>query len=89
MGDNLITVDNTRLLSAHMTNTPVQALVHGAADARLAAMAGRFGNATTWGEAVIIEALDRTPRTARSSRTVRDRSEWGHRERSAVVVRSE
>ncbi len=36
-----------------MTNTPVQALVHGAGELLPEAMAGRFGNATTWGEAVL------------------------------------
>jgi RHS repeat-associated protein len=48
----LITVDNTRVLAASMTNTPVQAVVHGAGEALPASMAGRFGAATTWGEAV-------------------------------------
>jgi hypothetical protein len=49
----LITVDNTRVLAASMTNTPVQAVVHGAGEALPASMAGRFGAATTWGEAVV------------------------------------
>jgi hypothetical protein len=49
----LTTVDNTRLLAAHLTDTPVQAIVHGAEEALPASMAGRFGNATTWGEAVL------------------------------------
>jgi RHS repeat-associated protein len=49
----LITVDNTRLLAAHLTETPVQAVVHAAGEALPASMAGRFGTATTWGEAVM------------------------------------
>ena len=49
----LITVDNTRLLAAHLTGTPVQAVVHGVGDALPASMAGRFGTATRWGEAVM------------------------------------
>lgn len=53
MESGLVTVDNTRLLAAHMTNTPVQAVVRGAGQALPASMAGRFGNATTWGEAVL------------------------------------
>ncbi len=53
MGDGLVTVDNTRLLAASMTNTPVQAIIHGAGEALPEAMAGRFGAATTWGEAVL------------------------------------
>ncbi len=52
VGGRLVTVDNTRVLAAHMTGTPVQALVHGAGEALPASMAGRFGAATTWGEAV-------------------------------------
>jgi hypothetical protein len=52
MENGLVTVDNTRLLAAHMTDTPVQAIIHGAGDALPEAMAGRFGAATTWGEAV-------------------------------------
>jgi hypothetical protein len=53
MGDGLVTVDNTRLLAASMTNTPVQAIIHGAGEALPEAIAGRFGAATTWGEAVL------------------------------------
>jgi RHS repeat-associated protein len=53
MGQRFVTVDNTRLLAAHMTNTPVQALIHGAGEALPDAMAGRFGSATTWGDAVV------------------------------------
>jgi filamentous hemagglutinin len=53
MDSGLVTVDNTRVLAAHMTDTPVQAIVHGVGDALPASMAGRFGNATTWGEAVL------------------------------------
>lgn len=53
MGDGLVTVDNTRLLAASMTNTPVQAIIHGAGEALPEAMAGRLGAATTWGEAVL------------------------------------
>jgi len=54
----LITVDNTRVLAAHLTGTPVQAIVHGAGEALPASMAGRFVSsagteATTWGEAVL------------------------------------
>jgi hypothetical protein len=52
VGGRLVTVDNTRVLAAHMTGTPVQALVHGAGEALPASMAGRFGTATTWGGAV-------------------------------------
>jgi filamentous hemagglutinin len=48
----LITVDNTRLLAAHLSGTPVQAVIRGAGEALPASMAGRFGAATTWGEAV-------------------------------------
>jgi len=48
----LITVDNTRLLAAQLSGTPVQAVVRGAGEALPASMAGRFGAATTWGEAV-------------------------------------
>jgi len=48
----LVTVDNTRVLAASLTNTPVQAVVRGAGEALPASMAGRFGAATTWGEAV-------------------------------------
>jgi uncharacterized membrane protein len=36
----------------YKTNTPVQALVHGAGEALPESMAGRFRNAKTWGEAV-------------------------------------
>lgn len=58
MGYGLIAVDNTRLLAAHMTDTLVQAVIHGANDALPASMAGRFvsragGEATTWGQAVV------------------------------------
>ncbi len=53
VGDELVTVDNTRLLAASMTDTPVQAVIHGAGEALPELMAGRFGNATTWGEAVM------------------------------------
>jgi RHS repeat-associated protein len=53
MESGLVTVDNTRLLAAQMTNTPVQAVIRGAGEALPASMAGRFGNATTWGEAVL------------------------------------
>lgn len=52
VGGRLVTVDNTRVIAAHMTGTPVQAFVHGAGEALPASMAGRFGAATTWGEAV-------------------------------------
>jgi hypothetical protein len=48
----LITVDNTRLLAAQLSGTPVQAVIRGAGEALPASMAGRFGAATTWGEAV-------------------------------------
>jgi hypothetical protein len=59
MGDGLVTIDNTRLLAAHMTGTPVQAAIRGANEALPASMAGRFVSrggveATTWGEAVMI-----------------------------------
>src|SRR5262249_42143889 len=59
IGDRLITIDNTRVLAAHLTGTPVQAIVHGAGEALPASMAGRFVSAsgveaTTWGEAVLI-----------------------------------
>jgi filamentous hemagglutinin len=53
VGGRLVTVDNTRVLAAHMTGTPVQVLIHGAGEALPASMAGRFGAATTWGEAVM------------------------------------
>ena len=53
MESGLVTVDNTRLLAAHMTKTSVQAIVHGVGDPLPASMAGRFGSATTWGEAVL------------------------------------
>ncbi len=54
----LITIDNTRVLAAHLTGTPVQAIIHGASEALPASMAGRFVSAsgveaTTWGEAVL------------------------------------
>ena len=52
LGDNLVTIDNTRLLAAHMTDTPVDAVIHGAGEMLPESMAGRFGDATTWGEAV-------------------------------------
>jgi len=55
----LITVDNTRVLAAHLTGTPVEAVVHAADEVLPASMAGRFVSAagveaTTWGEAVLI-----------------------------------
>jgi RHS repeat-associated protein len=58
LGDNLVTLDNTRLLAAHLTGTPVQALIRSAGEALPASMAGRFVSragveATTWGEAVM------------------------------------
>ena len=58
MGDGLVTIDNTRLLAAHLTGTPVQAVVRGAGEALPASMAGRFVSrggieATTWGEAIM------------------------------------
>ena len=53
IGGRLITVDNTRVLAAHLTGTPVQAVIRGAGEALPASMAGRFGTATTWGEAVM------------------------------------
>jgi RHS repeat-associated protein len=61
----LITVDNTRLLAAHLTGTPVKAVVHGAGEALPASMAGRFVSAsgveaTTWGEAVLIRIGNQT-----------------------------
>jgi RHS repeat-associated protein len=54
----LITIDNTRVLAAHMTQTPVQAVIHAADEALPASMAGRFisrsgTEAATWGEAVM------------------------------------
>jgi hypothetical protein len=49
----LITVDNTRVLAAYLTETPVQAMIHSAGEALPAAMTGRFGAAITWGEAVM------------------------------------
>jgi RHS repeat-associated protein len=48
----LITLDNTRVLAAQLTNTPVRAAIHGAGEALPSSMAGRFGSARTWGEAV-------------------------------------
>lgn len=53
IGDALVTVDNTRLLAAHMSDTPVQAIIHDAGEALPESMAGRFGDATTWGDAVM------------------------------------
>jgi hypothetical protein len=58
IGSRTITVDNTRILAAHMTGTPVQAVVHAADEALPASMANRFvlksgAAATTWGEAVM------------------------------------
>ncbi|HEX4341007.1 MAG TPA: toxin TcdB middle/N-terminal domain-containing protein [Polyangiaceae bacterium] len=52
MQSGLVSVDNTRLLAASMTDTPVRALIHDAGDAIPPIMARRFDNATTWGEAV-------------------------------------
>jgi filamentous hemagglutinin len=57
MGENLVTIDNTRLLAAHLTETPLQAVIHGANEALPGSMASRFVSragvkATTWGEAV-------------------------------------
>lgn len=54
----LITIDNTRLLAAHMTKTQVQAVIHAADEVLPASMAGRFVSrsgveATTWGDAVM------------------------------------
>ena len=49
----LVTVDNTRLLAASMTSTPVPAVIHGPWELLPGAMAGRFGSAATWGEAVL------------------------------------
>lgn len=54
----LITIDNTRVLAAHMTDTPVQAVIHAVDEGLPASMAGPFVfasgvEATTWGEAVM------------------------------------
>jgi hypothetical protein len=38
--ERLITADNTRVIAAQLTNTPVQAVVHGAGEALPASMAG-------------------------------------------------
>jgi hypothetical protein len=59
MGGRLVTIDNTRLWAAHLTNTPVQAIIRSANESLPASMAGRFVSrtgveATTWGEAVVI-----------------------------------
>jgi hypothetical protein len=46
----LITVDNTRLLAAHLTDTPVHAVIHDAGEALPASMAGRFAaQVAQWG----------------------------------------
>ncbi len=55
----LVTIDNSRLLAAHLTDTPVRAAIHGTGEALPGAMAGRFVSksgveATTWGEALQI-----------------------------------
>jgi hypothetical protein len=57
MGGRMIALDNTRLLAASMTGTPVQAIVRSASEALPPSMAGRFVSrsgveATTFGEAV-------------------------------------
>ena len=53
----LITVDNTRVAAATMTDTPVQATIHSANELLPASMSGRFvsregAEAATWGEAI-------------------------------------
>jgi hypothetical protein len=55
----LVTLDNARVAAAGLTDTPVHAIVHGAADPLPASMAGRFVSgkgveASTYGEAVLI-----------------------------------
>jgi RHS repeat-associated protein len=50
----LIAVDNTRLMAAHLSGTPVQAVIRAADEVLPASMAGRFGSeAATWGEAIL------------------------------------
>jgi hypothetical protein len=54
-----VTLDNSRVIAAYLTGTPVQATIWSTTDLLPASMAGRFVysagvDATTWGEALSI-----------------------------------
>jgi RHS repeat-associated protein len=58
IGGKLISIDNTRVLAAHLAKISVRGVIHRAEEALPASMAGRFMSrsgteATTWGEAVM------------------------------------
>ena len=58
----LTAVDNTRLLAAHLTDTPVQAITRDFGQAFPVARGPQyFGGAQTWGEAVLNRIGDQKP----------------------------
>jgi len=60
--DGLVTVDHTRAAVAlEQGITSIPATVHLPTDLLPASMAGRFGNATTWGEAAAYRAANQRP----------------------------